>query len=192
MKWPTPPFGAISFTSDAAGCTGDEDWSGVASIGLDSLEKVWFCCRGKWPPIIKSGKDEKGAAFKSKMTSLELIGLFLPFLCLPSTLAGKHVVLRVDNTSVIFGWENKCIKGDLTASALVKALHIVTSFLPCRVFVNHSPRVSDKASTLADGLSRSSTSEEAKKELGLTPIRPIPAPLAKWLENPTTDWNLGF
>jgi len=187
-----PPLGSVAFTSDAAGCTGEEEWTGVAAIGLDSLDEIWFCCRGKWPSAIKEGKDEKGADFKSKMTTLELIGLFLPLLCLPSYLAGKNVILKVDNTSVIFGWENKCVKGDVTASALVKALHIVASFLPCRVFVHHSPRVSDKASRLADSLSRASTSREAEEELGTTKIRPIPAPLGEWLKNPATDWQLGF
>ena len=44
--------------------------------------------------------DEKGARFASKMTTLELIGLFLPFLSVPTLLARRNIVLSVDNVSV--------------------------------------------------------------------------------------------
>ena len=75
-----PPLGAWEFVSDAAGGLGFEDWMGVASLGINPSGGFWFLCRGEWPPAILEGLDEKGVRFASKMKTLELIGLFLPFL----------------------------------------------------------------------------------------------------------------
>ena len=98
-----PPLDAWEFVSDAAGGLGSEDWMGVASLGINSSGGFWFLCRGEWPPAILENIDEKGARFASKMTTLELIGLFLPFLSVPTQLAGRNIVLGVDNVSVVFG-----------------------------------------------------------------------------------------
>ena len=128
-----PPLGAWEFVSDAAGGLGSEDWMGVASIGINPSGGFWFLCRGEWPPAILEGLDEKGVRFASKMTTLELIGLFLPFLSVPTLLARRNIVLGVDNVSVVFGWENKSVSGDLSATILIRALHLVASFLECRI-----------------------------------------------------------
>ena len=137
--------------------------------------------------------DEKGARFASKMTTLELIGLFLPFLSVPTQLANRNIVLGVDNVSVVFGWENKSVSGDLTASTLIRALHLVANFLECRIFVRHVPRLSSRTSIMADSLTRSST---AKAEVWATVVGAQqygqPEPLWEWLCNPQTDWNLGL
>ena len=188
-----PPLDAWEFVSDAAGGLGSEDWMGVASLGINSSGGFWFLCRGEWPPAILENIDEKGARFASKMTTLELIGLFLPFLSVPTQLAGRNIVLGVDNVSVVFGWENKSVSGDLTASALIRALHLVSSFLECRIFVRHVPRLSSLASIMADSLTRSST---AKAEVWATVVGAQqyrqPEPLWEWLCSPQLDWNLGF
>ena len=76
---------------------------------------------------IKMGQlDSKGSAFASKTTTLETIGLLLPFLTIPQTVRGRHVVLGVDNIAVVFGWYNKCIKGDKSASILIRALLLIS------------------------------------------------------------------
>ena len=124
-----PPISSLMFTSDAAGGTGAQDWAGVASLGHTPTGEIWFMCRGQWPKNILTDLDEKGAAFKSKMTTLELVGLMLPFLTIPDAIRGRHVVLGVDNRSVVHAWQNKSAKGDMSASVLVRALLIVTSFL---------------------------------------------------------------
>jgi len=79
---------------------GAQDWAGVASLGHDSVSGIWFVCRGQWPPNIKVAKDEKGAAYSSKMTTPELVGLFLPFLTIPEMVRGRHIIMGVDNKSV--------------------------------------------------------------------------------------------
>jgi len=164
----------------------------VASVGIRN-DEVWFVSRGKWPQEVKETTDEKGAKFSSKMTTLELVGLFLPLLCIPNELKGHNVVLGVDNIGAVFGWENKSVKGDLTASALVRALSIVSSFLHCRIFVEHAPRVADQASRLADDLSRASTTtEEVEEAIQGARKFDLPQPIITWTKKLDTDWDLGF
>ena len=188
-----PPLNALEFVSDAAGGLGNEDWVGVASLGLTPSGDFWFLCKGEWPQSIITGQDEKGADFASKMTTLELVGLFLPLLAAPKLVQGRNIVLGVDNVSVVFGWENRSVKGDLTASALIRALHLVSCFLECRIFVHHVLRRSSTASMLADSLTRASTARDISPELlaGITTFEK-PEPLWEWLQEPQTDWKLGF
>ena len=188
-----PPLGALEFVSDAAGGTGTEDWVGVASLGIGENDDFWYLCSGTWPPAILDSEDEKGAKFASKTTTLEMVGLLLPFLTVPHMVRGRHIVLGVDNTSVVFGWENKSSSGDLSASVLIRALHIVATYLECHIYAKHVPRQSSKASVVADGLTRAST---AKKEIwdmvGEATQYPAPKVLWDWLENPQVDWQLGL
>ncbi len=138
-------------------------------------------------------RDEKGAEFRSKMTTLELVGLMLPFLTIPHIVRGRHIILGVDNVSVVHAWENKSVKRDLTASALVRALMVVAAFLECRVYTRHVTRLSTEASQLADSLTRNTTATEAvwAKVQGAMQLDP---PQALWalLDKLTTDWQLGF
>ena len=187
-----PPVSALQFTSDAAGGLGTQEWAGVASLGHNTEQEVWFMCRGQWPPNIKTDEDEKGAAFKSKMTSLELVGLFLPFLTMPELLRGRHVILRVDNRSVVHAWQNKSVKGDITASVLVRALMVVCAFLECQVYVGHTKRNTTTASYLADCLTRDTTAHLAWPRVQNAMAKEPPGDLWDWLSNPTTDWQLGF
>jgi hypothetical protein len=48
-------------------------------------------------------KDGKGAKFENKTTTLELVGVILPYLLIPEKLVGQHIVMKVDNTACIFG-----------------------------------------------------------------------------------------
>jgi hypothetical protein len=127
------------------------------------------------------------------MTTLELIGLFLPLLSVPEKLSGRNIVLGVDNVSVVFAWENGSVSGDMYASALVRALHITAAFLKCRVFVRHVPRMSSLSSYMADSLTRQSTAtaEVWSAVVGADTYGP-PAVLWDWLANPYADWELGI
>jgi hypothetical protein len=188
-----PAMGAIYFTSDAAGGLGNEEWAGVASLGHYEEKAFWFVCRGRWPEAIYWMHDEKGSSFASKMTTLELVGLFLPLLTVPNVVRGKNVVLGVDNVSVVFAWENGSVAGDLHASVLVRALHIVSLYLECRLFVQHVPRLSSLSSYMADCLTRQSTatSDVWAEVVGAESYGP-PESLWRWLRSPTMDWNLGL
>jgi hypothetical protein len=189
----SPELGALYFTSDAAGGIGNEEWAGVASLGHYEEKAFWFMCRGQWPEAIYWMHDEKGSSFASKMTTLELVGLFLPLLTIPEVLRGKNVVLGVDNVSVVFAWENGSVAGDLHASVLVRALHIVSIYLECRLFVEHVPRLSSLSSHMADCLTRQSTAtaDVWAAVVGASSYDP-PECLWSWLRSPSVDWDLGL
>jgi hypothetical protein len=188
-----PPCGALKFVSDAAGGKSGEEWIGVASIGLRNESSFWFLCRGEWPPSVTSFVDEKGASLAQKMTTLELVGLFLPILSVPETVRNRNVVLGVDNLGVVFAWENGYAKGDMLASVLVRALGVVAAYLECRIFVQHVPRLTTLASVMADSLTRASTaSAEVWSELVGTASYAPPQRLWAWLAEPFLDWDLGL
>jgi hypothetical protein len=191
MDNPVPD--ALRFVSDAAGGTGNEVWAGVASIGELHEKSFWYLGRGVWPPSVYSYRDEKGAALAQKMTTLELVGLFLPFLTVPEVVRGRNIVLGVDNLGVVFAWENGYAKGDLLASSLVRALGIVAAYLECRVHVQHVPRLTTLSSVMADNLTRASTAtaEVWSALVGVRTAEP-PAGLWDWLSDPVLDWELGL
>jgi len=198
-----PPLDAIIFTSDAAGAVMQTVGGakiavtlpaarGAASVSLDKDGQVLFACRVTWPSyFLNEARDGKGSLFGCKSTTLELIGLLLPFLSAPSLLAGRHIVLQVDSLPALFGWESRQVKGDISASILIRALRIIEALLPCKIHVRHLPRLSSPAGTLADHLSRedsSSPEEEASIQPWEKPLRS--RALQDWLLRPVEDWDL--
>jgi hypothetical protein len=76
-----------------------------------------------WPKhFLELATDNKGAHYGSKTTTLEAIGVLLPFLCIPEELVGQHLVFTVDNIAVVYGWENRCVKFDDAASIILMAI----------------------------------------------------------------------
>jgi hypothetical protein len=193
-EYEAPPLDALTFISDAAGGLSKDEWAGVASVGLtESGKGVWFLARGIWPDAVYTAVDEKGAKLASKMTTLESLGLLLPLLSVPETVAGQHIILGVDNIGVVFGWENGGCKGDAWASVLIRALHVVAAFLGCTVYVRHVPRLSSAAAVMADSLTRSSTATAAVWAQAAGAITfSEPQPLWDWLNQPHEDYQLGF
>jgi hypothetical protein len=189
-----PPAGALQFVSDAAVGLGKDEWAGVASLGLTSNGNgIWYLGRGSWPASVYTGKDEHRAHLASEMTTLETIGLLIPFLTVLNRLAGCHVVLGVDNLRVVFGWVNCGVKGHTWASVLIRALHVVASYLACTVYVQHVPRQSSAASVMADSLTRSSTATAAVwVQATGAEVHVEPHALWEWLSAPSKDWMLGF
>ncbi len=83
-----------------------------------------------WPrDFIEKKKDGKGAKFGDKTSTLEVIGVILPFLLIPEKLRNQHIVCGVDCMGVVYGWEIKKVKGDTCASRYFKALHIIEAYL---------------------------------------------------------------
>jgi hypothetical protein len=148
----------------------------------------------RWPLIFLNEKtDGKGAYYGSKSTTLESVGLLLPFLCVPTLVAGKEVVLEVDNIALWYGWNSKSIPRDASASILIRALHLLSFKLGCIVHIKHVLRRSTAMSELADDLSRRSTTRTSDLEIsgnGIT--KQPPAVLKKWIEDPKEDWNLAI
>jgi hypothetical protein len=189
-----PPSNAWHFMSDATGGLNSDEWAGVASVGLtESGKGIWFLARGIWPVAVYEVVDEKGARLASKMTMLETLGLLLPLLSVPALLAGQHVVLGVNNIGVVFGWQNGGCKGNRWASVLIRALHVVASYLGCTLHVTHVPRLSTAAAVMVDSLTRSSTAtaEVWAQTAGAVTYGLLPV-LWEWLADPSDDWHLGF
>jgi hypothetical protein len=198
-----PSLQALTFVSDAAGAqfirNGDlftpfctDEYRGAVSINTLDDGGVWFAARVIWPKFfLLKARDSKNHAFGCKSATLEAVGLLLPFLCCPEIVAGKEIMLLTDNEALVFGWEKRRVQHDVSASILMRALHLITYFLGCIVSINHLPRMSTTSAELADLLTRSSTSGTNQLNAiagALSP--PIPTQLMDWLNHPTEDWDL--
>jgi hypothetical protein len=163
---------------------------GVASINVLNEEVSWWC-RVIWPQkFLNEDTDEKGCFFGSKTSTLEALGILLPFLCIPEQLAGRSVVMYVDNMSLVYGWSNGYVKNDQSASIILRSISVASHYLGTLLYIEHQPRCSDKWSTLADNLSRMSTTSYSDRKL-LRYARKSRAlyVVEKWLENPSVDWD---
>jgi len=197
-----PPLFPRKFISDAAGAAflwnngvcknitveGDR---GVASVGYEN-EKVTSAVVLRWPHILMTGaKNRKGHYFGSMSSTLEAVGLLLPFLTTPDELRGQHVLLEVDNTSVVYAWEKKHGKSDLELSLLIRCLLVIEAYLECKIYVKHVLRRSNPMSTLVDDLSRVTTTNKiATLPLRGIEVKKVVGNLISWLENPVVDWDL--
>jgi hypothetical protein len=198
-----PPLYSLTCYSDAAGSkfamingqrvsNNEPGDRGVASVVLNGKGEVIGWARVFWPKFfLEQAKDDKGAYYGSKTTTLEAIGLIIPMLISPGTMAGRHLTFKVDNIAVVFGWENKVVKNDTTATILIRTLHLLSAYLGVFVHVRHEPRCSSKFSILADHLSRQSTTkQEDLAILGHVPESTVEGALVDWLRNPVIDWEL--
>ena len=189
-----PPLRYKLFTADAAGVADGKvnDGAGVGGVGLDEDGVIISCFQVLWDDdMINFKKDSKGARFGSKTSTLEMVGIVLPFLLCPNFLHNQHVVFSTDNIGCYFGWLNMSVSGDITASILVKAVLLMSSFLGTTVHVLHVPRKSSWENIVADKLSREKSTDYAVKRL-LNSFGPtvVPEFFSEWLKDPVEDWSL--
>ena len=117
----------------------------------------------------------------------------LPFLLIPNLLKNQHLVFHVDNLNCIFGWDSRSLKGDKLASIVIRAIHLISSFLECFVHFRHVPRVSNWESKMADRMSR----EKSLRSVDLKLLHSFEnlgsvSVLSNWLVAPSEDWNFPF
>jgi hypothetical protein len=199
-----PPLFSKVFYSDASGSSfalsGGERVSlnakedrGVACIEVVADKVVWWC-ELTWPEyLLNCAVDEKGAYYGSKTTTLESIGVLLPFLTMPKELCGKHLVFTVDNIAVVYGWDNRAVKFDDSASVILLAVHLISSYLGCTVHITHSLRRSSPWEELVDNLSRkSSRSTDDWRKLKYAEKSKVSGAFLEWINNPTTNWDLPY
>jgi len=197
-----PTLGTLVFYSDAAGCKFDmiqgkrvccngEDKRGVACLELSNEEVKWYTTL-TWPrKFLEEDRDEKGKFYGSKTSTLEAIGLLLPFVSAPERLRASNVLFLTDNIAVVHGWSSKGIRNDKSATIILRSVAILAAFLGCTVHVKHVPRISDKGASLADSLSRSSsTTSEVKSELMHATYSKVSGKLIDWLNDPVLDYDL--
>jgi hypothetical protein len=197
-----PPLSPETFMSDAAGAAfewengscknvSEKGDRGVASVG--HIEgKVTRVALIRWPEnLLSVSKNRNGKFFGSLSATLEAVGLLLPFLTVPAGLRGKHVLLEVDNSSVVYAWEKKHGKTDFELTLLIRCLVMIEIYLECKIHVKHVKRRSNGVAELVDNLSREKTSgKEVMDSLEGVEIRRVGGHLGRWLEDPKVDWDL--
>jgi hypothetical protein len=193
----SPPLRCKEFVSDAAGLAESADplsGPGCGNVAFCEFGTVIYANRLQWPDnFIRNATDEKGVRYRDKTTTLEMIGLLLPFLTVPELLKKQHIVFKVDCLGTIYGMMNKAAKGDSSASVFIRAAHLIAAYLECTMHVQHLPRVSDWGAEVTDRLSRSSTMTcQDRKLVRAFRNRGVPGCLLRWFKNPKCDWNLAF
>ena len=194
-KYYAPPLSYKSFSSDAAGCAspaGRSDKIGCGSVGFNRAGHIIFAYQLFWPSeVISYFKDSTGHRLGNKTTTLEFLGILLPFLLIPNQLLNQVIEVKVDNVACFFGWINRHVTGDVTASILIRSLHLISAFLGSQVHITHLPRKSTWDAVLVDRLSRSSsTSSQDRRLLASFPGWVLPECLLQWLNHPVEDWSL--
>ena len=196
-EYVSPPIACKYFTSDAAGCSSESNNScglGCGNVGFDHNGIIIFATQLFWPEgILNTVRDMKSSSLGSKTTTLEFLGIILPFLIIPEQLANQNVIVKVDNTGCFFGWINRRAKGDIFASILKSALHLISNYLCCIVHIEHLPRKSTWDALTTDRMSRNKTTTRHDRALLNSFALPgIPVCLENWMSNPTEDWGLAY
>jgi len=194
---------ALFFASDASGAQFNKQQGrfvtipyegdrGAASINTIEEDDIWFYAAVIFPrSLLLEKRDAKDHAYGCKSSTLEAIGVILPFLCCPQVLVGREVTLLTDNEALVHGWEKRRVPHDTTASIFLRAIHIISAFLGTSVEIRHLPRISTPSAELVDALSRSTTTQDCHRK-AVSSAQPVVVPhaLLKWMEEPSEDWNL--
>ncbi len=193
------PLSTLDFYSDAAGAKYNlqggrvvidhQKDRGVCVFGGDSPSSVWICSKVSWPMLFLSSKDDKGTEYGRKSTTLELIGMLLPFIAFPERIAGKYIRFWIDNKAICYGWENGYVKFDNVASSILKWINLLACAIGTVVYVQHVPRLSNSMPSLADEYSR----KQINTFLSSTPhaeFRECEGIFPRWLENPSVTEDL--
>jgi len=179
-----PPIGTINFISDAAGKIplNSHQKNGVASLGYYE-NTVWFGVHFYWPKMFT-------IAVQSNTAVYEMVGLLLPFFAIPKKLQFRHIRLLVDNQAIVWSWEKRYMKNDVLASILIRCLHVIEAYLPCKIYIEHVPRMTNPLATLVDSLTRDITTTEDMKRYISHSNPTLPPCFVSWLNKPIADWSL--
>jgi hypothetical protein len=185
----------LSFTSDAAGCPDNSSWTseiGCGVVGLDANDNTILGYQLWWlKDFITAKKDNREVRFGNKTSTLEIIGMLLPFILIPEKLKNKHVRVFTDNAACVYGMKDGYMKRDEYASIFIRAITLISGYLGTVVHTMHTPRRSTWEAKMADNLSRHTTTSLLENQiLGRFKNLPVPETLTNWLNNPTDDWSL--
>jgi hypothetical protein len=190
-----PPIWRKEFVSDAAGLSESADirsGPGCGNVGFKEDGTIVFAHQLIWPrDFIEKATEDSNIRFGDKTTTLEVIGLLMPFVLVPEEFKQSHVVVKVDCPGAVFGMENRFSRGDVCASIFIRAIYLIAAYLECTLYVEHLPRMSDWGAEVTDRLSRlSTTTRQDNNLLRAFKPRPLPVCLVNWLQNPTEDWGI--
>jgi len=129
--------------------------------------------------------------FGDKTTTLESVGLLLPFLTNPKQLVNKHILLRVDNMACVYGFENNSCSGDKSAAIFLQSLHMIGAALGSKIYIEWAERRIGWAAEMADNMSReSSTTDMDHLMLSRFGNKDRIDLLTEWMKNPKPSWDL--
>ena len=101
------------------------------------------------------------------------------------------VIPGEESKNFFFGWINRHIKGDVMATILIRALHLICAYLGTQNHESHLPRKSTWDALLVDRLSgEKSTTRQDRKLMKSFQARKIPNCMRGWMYNPTEVWRL--
>ena len=185
-----PMFFTENF-SDAAGAAFTKndgknpihDERGAASITIIN-QKIRYCTKTTW-------SYEFLCKFPHNSALLELIGVILPFVSHPKLFVNKYVKCNVDNISLGFAWINKTVKTDSSLYEIFQILHLIEYAIPCKIFIEHSPRRSSWQTILVDNLTRKNTTLLLDENLiKNAEIHELYGPLKNWINSPNENLNV--
>ena len=160
-----------------------KDDRGAASITIVK-DKIYNCSMCNW-------SYELICKFPHNSALFEIIGIILPFITNPKIFKNKYVKCNVDNISLVFAWKNKTVKSEYSLYKLFQILHILEYAIPCKIFIDHSPRRSSWQTNLVDNLTREHTTTDVDKKLiENAKIQWLSGNLQTWIENPENDLNV--
>jgi len=195
-----PPLSALTIYSDAAGASftmvkkkmvfHEQYDRGVSCLAGATVEEIWAGGKITWPlDFLLDMKDEKGVPYACKSTTLECMGMLIPFVKFPKEVQGRHVVFRIDNMAVAQGWETGYVRNDATATEVLKTAAYLAAYTGTTIHIDHVPRNSDSMAELVDELSRKKEAKntETMKILEKAGYREIDGILTEWFKKPSTD-----
>ena len=192
-----PKLSALVFYTDAAGASftfaggkrffHSNEGKGVSCIAGSSKDDVWAWTRLSWlDKLLTETRDENGAFFGSKSTTLESLGMLLPLTTFPEMVWGRDIIFKIDNTAIMYGWYSGYVSNDKCASEILRSVQLLAGIMGVRVHVKHVDRMSDDLANLVDEISRqeSNLSDMGRKILSGAEHRCTKGALTEWLKDP--------
>ena len=155
----------------------------MSCIAGSSKDDVWAWTRLTWPDkLLTETRDEKGAFFGGKSTTLESLGILLPLTTFLEMVWGRDIIFKIDNTAVMYGWYSGYISSDKCASEILRSVQLLAGIMGVRIHVKHVDRMSYDLANLADEISRkeSNLSDMGRKILSGAEHRYAKGALIEW------------
>ena len=135
---PVVPLNAVPLYTDASGSIGGTTFPslGVFFSPFDGMHAAAFAIPFTTDFLLQ---NNGGSLIADTTSTLEVLGLLIPFAIHPSRLAGKAVHVRVDNLAVVWAFKKKR-SDDRLAETIVRAADLVAGAMGSRLFVSWEPR----------------------------------------------------
>ena len=97
-RYSSPPIFHSYFTSDAAGSSVDSSDNyrlGCGNVGFSGDGVIIFAYQLFWPKgVLQAARDNKNCSLGSKTTTLEFLGILVPFLVAPELMLNQNSILH--------------------------------------------------------------------------------------------------